>query len=51
MSVTRDLTTLKANYKLGFFVGMDVLDLLFRIYDPKTGKGWTTRRKVPANVY
>ena len=39
ISVTRDLTTLKANDRLGFCVEMDVLDVLFMIYDSKAGKG------------
>ena len=34
-----DLTTLKANYKLGFCVEMEVLDMLFMIYDYKAVKG------------
>ena len=39
ISVTKDLTTLKADYKLGFCVEMDVLDVPFMIYDSKAGKG------------
>ena len=39
ISVTKDLTTLKADYTLGFYVEMDVLDVLFMIYNSKAGKG------------